>query len=159
MTGDITCHDHGGFKRGAVVIRSQLVYRKASSSAVVWGPSGSTDPNAIAEFAFPSPNVSDLVMQFAQELTEAGIGSGALGSITIKYAKFAADPEYMVATLMMADTEDFKNATKGFSRVILIRLSDGRFWDLTRLVEAFEGVGRGRLGALAPTSASPASGW
>jgi hypothetical protein len=54
-----------------------------------------------------------------------------------------------------ADSTDYVNAKRGVSRVVLLRRSDGRIWDLTRLVEAHDGVAVGTFGAMMPTASSP----
>jgi hypothetical protein len=152
---DIMCHDHQGYVRDAVRIRPLLAYEQTGTQPE-WGPGGSATAGTPSVDAFVMPTVADLESQFATELAVAGMPTGGIGLVSFKYAKFTDDPDLIVATLMISDTLGFADATSGFSRVVLIRRSDGRIWDLTRLVEAFESLGRGSMGAWAPTSASPA---
>ena len=156
ITDEVMCHDQAGYQESAVRVSGPIVYERTGSNPA-WGPAGSTASTAPAVPAFPMPSISTLESQFAAPLVAASMAFGATGSVAFKYMKFTDDPDLVVGTLMMADTADFVKANKGFSRVVLVRRSDGQIWDLTRLIEAMELVSPGEYGAWAPTSASPAS--
>jgi hypothetical protein len=156
---EIACHDHDGYRRGSssLLFRSQVVYRKEAAS-LTWGPDGSAAGGAVAVPLVNHQSSRSILEQFSKPLRRAGLAARSFADVELiafKYAQFCDDPDYVVATLMVADSTDYVNAKRGVSRVVLLRRSDGRIWDLTRLVEAHEGVAVGTYGAMMPTASSP----
>mgnify|MGYP007046929275 CR=1 FL=1 len=157
---EIACHDHDGYRRGRgrLLFRSQVLYRKEGTASLPWGPGGSAAGGAVAVPLVSQQSSQRTLEQFAQPLRRAGLAARSFADVELiafKYAQFCDDADYVVATLMVADSTDYVNAKRGVSRVVLLRRSDGRIWDLTRLVEAHEGVAVGSYGAMMPTASSP----
>ena len=141
-----------------VMVRPEYVYAKTSRDAVTWGPGGDTSDESAAITAYPTPNRSALFSQFRAAFGQAGLGPWGVepAEIGFKYGKFSPAGDFVVTTLY-ASAPGGPNASARhlLSRVILVRRADGRIWDMTSLVEAFEGASAGSWSAFAPTCASP----
>lgn len=155
ITGEVMCHAASGVFSRSATLRPELVYEKASRSAVTWGPGGSTNPADPAQMAYPVASIDDIAGQLVGAFIRSGLGAQGenLTYYGFKYGKFSPDGDYVVTTFY-AGREPTKDEHRRFlSRVLLIRRSDGRFWDLTHLVEVFEGAATGSWSGFAPSCA------
>ena len=154
LTGEVMCHGPA-VSRYAVDYRPEFVYSKTSRASAVRGPAGSTDPFSSAIEAYPLPTPDDLYSEMSYAFDHAGISPKTANiQMGFKYGKFSPAGDYVVTTFYAAEGGSLSTrASNVLCRVLLIRRSDGRFWDLTRLVESFERATSGSWSGFAPSCA------
>jgi hypothetical protein len=171
---EIMCHDHSGTKIDDTKWRGSFVYSKKSTTAVAWYPLGSTDDLAPPVDAFPLPSLHQLLRTLRHAYHFAFGVDGSIQpprSVAFKYSRFTPDANYIATTVMVSGSTDFNKPTsrdvqaeptttdsgydgpEAFSRVVLINRATGAIWDITTLVESYEGAIKGSFGAFAPSCA------
>lgn len=155
ITGEVMCHAASASSQDSPVLRPEFVYEKASYASVTWGPGGSTSATESAQMAYPVAPIADMEAQMSGAFAHAGLGPSGLEPTYhgFKYGKFSPDGDYVVTTYYAGRGATKTDEARFLSRVLLIRRSDGRFWDLTQLVEVFEGASSGSWSAFAPSCA------
>jgi hypothetical protein len=117
--------------------------------------------------AYPLPSLPKLLRALRHARLYAFGLSGPIEqirSVSFKYSRFTPDLSYIATTVMISSQTDFNKPipesaqaeTKAFSRVVLIHRTTGDIWDLTTLVESYEGAVKGSYGAFAPSCAEQA---
>lgn len=161
---EIMCHDHIGTEIDDVTWRSSLVYLKAAQRSTVWYPSGSGDPSSAPVDAFPLPSLHGL-LRALKDAHRYAFGFNRpieqIRSVSFKYSRFTPNLNYIVSTVMISSQTDFnkpipervQEEVMAVSRVVLIHRTTSAMWDLTTLVEAYEGAVKGSFGAFAPSCA------
>jgi hypothetical protein len=173
-TNTIMCHDNDGVDIDGITWRTSLVYSKESTTSSIWYPFGTTDESASPADAFPRPSLQKIQRALSHAYHYAFGVSGTLQeprSVTFKYSRFSPDSNYIATTIMVSGQTDFNKPISGrvqaeptntdfkyegpeaFSRVVLIHRSTGAIWDITTLVESYEGALKGSYGAFAPSCA------
>jgi hypothetical protein len=169
---EIMCH--GGVLIDATNWQGSLVYDKRSLKSTVWYPLGSSDVLAAPVDAFPLPSLSSLLKTLRLAYHFAFGVNGSIQeprAVAFKYSRFTPDRNYIVSTVTVSGQIDFGKPTPSnvranptstpadndgpfaFSRVVLIHRLTGKIWDLTTLVESYEGAKKGQYGAFAPSCA------